>query len=249
MTPDHGTTPPRVAVFRPDDERMRDAIEFLESLGVEPIADSMLAVEPTGALPREDADVVIFTSKTGAELVAGAWTPGDATVAAIGDPTATALEAAGIGVDVVPEEFSSAGLVDALADRIDGRRVEVARSDHGSDVLPDGLWECGAFVHETVLYRLVRPPDAGNAVEMAARGELAGALFTSSLTVEHFFAIAGERDRHSAVLEGLSGAVVGAIGQPTRETAGDHGLDDVVVPDTADFEALARTVADRIDRP
>ncbi len=227
---------------------MQDAVEHLESLGVDPVADPLLAVDPTGELPRDDADVVIFTSKTGAELIAGQWEPGDTTVAAIGDPTATALEAAGIPVDLVPTEFSSAGLVDALADRAAGKRIEVARSDHGSDVLPDGLWERGAFVHETVLYRLVRPEGAGDSATLAARGGLDGALFTSSLTVEHFFESAEERDRRSAALDGLSNAVVGTIGEPTRETARDYGLENVVVPDTADFETLARTVADRIER-
>jgi uroporphyrinogen-III synthase len=71
-------TPPRVAVFRPDDERIREAVSLLESRGVEPVADPMLAIEETGAVPRVDADVVIFTSTTGAGCLPAAWSPGDA---------------------------------------------------------------------------------------------------------------------------------------------------------------------------
>lgn len=235
----------RVAVFRPDDERLADAVELLESLGATPVPDPMLAVEPTGATPREDADYAILTSKTGVELAADAGWATDATVCAIGDATADALRAAGYDVDVVPDEFSSSGLVAALADGVAGARVEVARSDHGSAVLTDGLNDAGAYVHETVLYRLVRPDGAGDAAEMAARGALEVALFTSSLTVDHFLDAAAERGVRDAAIAGLNDAVVGAIGHPTAETAGAHGIDVDVVPDDADFEQLACAAVER----
>jgi len=235
------TDRPTVAVFRPDDERSEAAASLLAELGAEPLADPMLAVRPTGARPRTDADYAALTSKTGAELAAEAgWEAGNATLCAIGDRTATALREAGYAVDVVPETYSSAGLVEALGDRVAGARVEVARSDHGSDVLLTGLREAGAYVHETVLYRLVRPQGAGDAAEAAAAGELDAALFTSSLTVEHFLAAAGTRGVREAALEGLDGAVVGAIGAPTAETARARGVAVEVVPETADFESLAR---------
>jgi uroporphyrinogen-III synthase len=235
------TDRPRVAVFRPDDERIADAVDLLDDLGADPVPDPMLAVDPTGAVPRTDADYTVFTSKTGAELIADAgWTPGETTVCAIGDPTAAALETAGYSVDLIPAEFSSAGLVDALEGTCAGGRVEVARSDHGSAVLLDGLNDAGAYVHETVLYRLARPEGAGESAERAAAGEIDAALFTSSLTVEHFLAAADDRGVRDDAVTGLGDAVVAVIGDPTAETARSHGLDVDVVPEQADFEALAR---------
>lgn len=243
-----GDTRPRVAVFRPDDERLTRAVNLLADLGVEPIADPMLAVEPTGAAPRPDADYVVLTSKTGVECAAEeGWTPGTARVCAIGSATADALREEGYDVDLVPEEFSSAGLVRALSQRVPGARVEVARSNHGSAVLTDGLVEVGAYVHETVLYELVRPPEVGEAVDLAASGALDAALFTSSLTVEHFLEAATEQDVRADVLSGLDDAMVGAIGDPTRETARQHGVAVDVVPDTAAFEPLARAVVAALD--
>ena len=237
---------PRVAAFRPDDERIADATSLLDSLGAEPVADPMLAVESTGAVP-EAAPYVVFTSKTGVELAAEAgWTPGDATLVAIGPSTAAAAREAGWTVDVVPDEYTSAGLVAALEARVEGDRVEVARSDHGSDVLLDGLREAGADVHETVLYRLTRPETAGESAELAAAGALDAAAFTSSLTVTHFLDAAAERGVREAAVAGLNDAVVGAIGPPTAETAADSGLAVDVVPDDADFEALARAVVDAV---
>ena len=238
---------PRVAAFRPDDDRLETARSLLANLGADPVADPMLAVEPTGERPR-DADHVVFTSKTGAELVAGEWDPGGATVVAIGPKTAAALEAAGYAVDLVPEEFSSTGLVEALSGRVEGGRVEVARSDHGSDVLTDGLRAAGATVHETVLYRLTRPEEAGESAELAAAGELDAAAFTSSLTVAHFLDAADERGVREAAVAGLADAVVGAIGPPTAETAAERGVDVDVVPDDADFAALAEAVVGATSR-
>ena len=240
---------PHVAVFRPDDERLDEAVDLLSSLGAVPVADPMLAVEPTGATPA-DAPAVVFTSRTGVELAADAgWEPEDATLAAIGPATAAAAREAGWTVDVVPSEYSSAGLVAALRDRVDGEAVTVARSDHGSDVLLDGLRDAGADVTETVLYRLTRPDEAGESAERAADGTLDAVAFTSSLTVEHFLTAAAERGIRSAAVDGVNDAVVGAIGSPTARTAADHGIDVDVVPDAAEFEALAtRVVAAADDR-
>jgi len=237
----------RVAVFRPDDDRLADAVSLLEALGAEPVADPMLAVRPTGARPRTDADFVLLTSKTGVELAGDAgWDPGAATVCAIGASTAESLREHGYAPAVVPEEFSSAGLVDALAKEVDGARVEVARSDHGSATLLDGLNDAEAYVHETVLYRLVRPEGAGESADLAAAGELDGALFTSSLTVEHFLDAADERGVREAAIAGLNESVVGAIGAPTRRTAEAAGIEVAVVPESADFEELACTVVEAI---
>jgi len=241
------TDRPAVAVFRPDDDRIDDAVSLLESLDCEPVPDPMLAVEPTGAAPRTDADYTILTSKTGAELAREAgWEPDETTVCAIGEPTAEALREAGYEVGLVPEEFSSTGLVDALADDVAGARVEVARSDHGSAVLTDGLNDAGAYVHETVLYRLVRPDGAGESAERAAAGDLDAALFTSSLTVEYFLDAAAERGVSDAAVDGLADAVVAVIGEPTRETAEGLGIAVDVVPDRADFAALAEAAVDGV---
>jgi uroporphyrinogen-III synthase len=240
------SSPPAVAVFRPDDDRLRDAVTLLESLECEAVADPMLAVEPTDEHPRTDAEFTVLTSKTGVELVDESdWVP-TGELCAIGASTAGALREHGYGVDRVPETYSSVGLVEELRDAVEGARVEVARSDHGSDVLLDGLNDVGAYVHETVLYRLVRPAGAGESCERAARGDLDGALFSSSLTVEHFVEAAADRGMREAAITGLDDAVVGAIGRPTADRAADLGIEVDVVPETADFETLAREVVARL---
>ncbi|NGM68638.1 uroporphyrinogen-III synthase [Natronolimnobius sp. AArcel1] len=240
-------TAPTVAVFRPDDDRIDDAVSLLESLGADPVPDPMLAVKPTGHTPRTDADYVVLTSKTGAELVADAgWDPGEQTVCAIGPATADALEDVGYAVDFIPEEYTSSGLVSDLEADVDGARIEVARSDHGSPILLEGLEDAGAYVHETILYRLVRPEGSGSSAELAATGDLEAACFTSSLTVEHFLEAADARGERDAALAGLEKAVVGVIGDPTAETARSLGVEVDLVASEATFDALARETIDAL---
>ncbi len=237
---------PTVAFFRPDDGRLDEAIASIEAVGGRPLADPLLMIEPTGERPRSDAAVTILTSPTGAELAGDAgWKPGSTTLCAIGDSTAEAIRDEGYTVDVVPNEFSSTGLVERLASEVDGKRVEVARSDHGSAVLIQGLEGAGAYVHETVLYQLTIPEGAGTSIDAAVAGELDVALFTSSLTVEHFLSIADDRGVSEAAVSGLNQAVVGAIGHPTAATAADAGITVDVIPEMADFDDLARAALDR----
>jgi len=235
----------RVAALRPDDGRLDAAVEFLESLGATPVPDPMLAVEPTGTIPAR-AEYVVLTSRVAARVLdAAGWDPGDATLCAIGASTAGALADRGYEVGIVPEEFSSAGLVAALEDRVAGAHVELARSDHGSDVLPDGLRTAGANVTETTLYRLVRPAGAGVSTERVAAGDLDAVPFTASLMVDHWVEVADRRGVREAALAGLDRAVVGAIGRPTADALADYDVEVDVVPERADFEALAAAVVER----
>ena len=237
----------KVAVFRPAGERIETASELLAELGVEPVSDPMLTTEATGAVARTDAEYTVLTSTTGVGLLAEQGWQAETTLCAIGSTTAEALREAGYDADIVPEEFSSAGLVSRLADEVDGERVEIARSDHGSDVLPDGLTDAGAYVHETTLYRLTRPEGSGHSTQLAADGELAGVAFTSPLTVAYFLDAAAETTSRDAVREALDDTVVGCIGEPTREAAREAGIDVDIVPATASFEALARGVVERVE--
>jgi uroporphyrinogen-III synthase len=77
---------------------------------------------------------------------------------------------------------------------------------------------------------------------MVVEGAVDGLLFTSSLTVEFFVTLAGERGVRDSVIEQLNAGVVGVIGEPTKETASSLGIAVDVVPAVADFEVLAECV-------
>ena len=233
---------PRVAFFRPDDGRAERAAKAARERGLVPLSDPLLETVPTGATPRTDAGFVVLTSVTGVELAAETVRDTDAVVCGIGPKTADALREAGVDVDVVPDEYTSAGLVDVLEGRVDGARVEVARSDHGSDELTDGLNDAGAYVHETVLYEILRPAGGGEKTARALDdGSLDAVLFTSSLTVEHLVEVLEETGVGRGALDD---ATVYAIGEPTRETAESLGVEVDDVPEEETFESLLDAATD-----
>lgn len=240
-------TKPTIAVLRPDDNRIAEAVEYLRSLGVAPVADPMLTIRPTGATPAA-ADYCIFTSRTGVQIAAEQeWHPSGSTVCAVGQQTASALRDYGMPVDIVPSTFTSAGLVEELATKVDGSTVEIARSAHGSEVLIQGLEAAGADVHETQLYRLERPDTAGRSVSLATDGQLNGILFTSPRTVDHFCEIAAEQVGVSALQQGVAETSIGAIGMPTAHAIRDHGITVDVIPYTVGFSQLADRTVEEID--
>jgi uroporphyrinogen-III synthase len=240
-----GKEPPKVAFFRPADEREKRAVEVVREHGFEPLSDPLLETVPTGAKPRTDANYVVLTSVTGVRLASEPLRDTDAVVCAVGPKTADALRAEGIDVDIVPEEYTSAGLVDALGEAgVEGKRVEIARSDHGSDELLDGLNEAGAYVHETVLYEIRRPEGGGEATADALRGgTLDAVLFTSSLTVEHLVSALKEA---GVGIDALDDVLVCAIGEPTRQTAERMGVKINLVPDEETFESLVEAIAENL---
>ncbi|MDY6774778.1 MAG: uroporphyrinogen-III synthase [Halobacteria archaeon] len=244
----------RVAIFRPSGRREDESVELLEGMGHEVLSDPLLEPRATSETPFTSAEYTILTSVTGVDLALSlsSLDPEDLEsthVCAIGPKTRDALEERGVEVSVVPDEYTSTGLVECLGDEVEEKKVEVARSDHGSQKLIDGLNDKGAFVHETVLYELVRPEGGGDeTVEGVLEGEVDAVLFTSSLTVEHLLEAAdsvGEKEEFIEKLNGNDndndndGVFVGAIGEPTRETAESVGIDVDYVPEEETFESLA----------
>jgi len=238
------TDAPRVAFFRPDDHRAERAVETVRAHGMEPLSDPLLEKGETGEKPRADADYVVLTSVSGVEIAGESVGDSEAVVCAIGPKTAAALRDEGVEVGVVPEKYTSGGLVEELDGRVGGARVEVARSDHGSDELLEGLNGAGAYVHETVLYELRRPAGGGERTARALReGELDAVLFTSSLTVEHLVEALGEAGLGADALDDVLVCVIGA---PTRETAESLGVEVDVVAQEATFESLAESASERL---
>lgn len=238
---------PSVAVLRPDDNRIREATEYLVSLGVSPIADPMLTIQPTDQSPKY-ADYTIFTSKTGVKLAAEqGWSTEGTIVCAVGQRTASALQNQRYSVDVLPKTYTSSGLVEELSGSVDGHTVEIARSAHGSDVLVEGLKAAGAIVHETHLYSLEKPTTAGHSVSLAIDCQLDAILFTSPRTVIHFFAIADEQDSTNELRLGLVNTIIGVIGTPTERAVLDKELSVDVKPETVSFRRLADLAVEQID--
>jgi uroporphyrinogen III methyltransferase/synthase len=137
-------------------------------------------------------------------------------IATIGPATAAAVEALGIRVDLVPEEFISEGVVRAfVGEDLRGRRVLLPRAEQARDVIPEGLAEMGAIVDVAAAYRTIRSDVSAHEIIPLLDGEKVDVItFTSPSTVTHFLGIMGPGFRlPSRVRNACIGPVTAAAAQ------------------------------------
>jgi uroporphyrinogen III methyltransferase/synthase len=180
---------------------------------------------------------VAVTSANGAArlvaALAGAGV-GGAKVAAIGPATAEVLTAAGLAVDLVPDEYVAESLVDAMPDG--PGRVLVARAAVARDALPEGLRAKGWDVDVIEAYR-TRPADLTSAD--LDRAAAAGAItFTAPSTVDGYIDVAGTAGVPPIVacIGPITAAAARRRGLTVTVSAPVHTVDGLV-------DALARYVA------
>jgi len=196
-------------------------------------------------------DYLIFTSVNGVARFFERWQSGrrdvrdlkGIAIVAIGPATAAALEARGLRVAVVPEEFRAEGLERALRGRpLAGARVLIARAAVARDLLVRALRRRGARVDVVPVYRTVASHEGAREVAAALRaGEIDLLTFTSSSTVERFTATL-RRLGLGRRLRRVPAAVIGPI---TARAARRSGLRVVLSPRRYTVPALAEAIIRR----
>ena len=216
----------------------------LRELGAEVIEVPTIRIEPIEGPPVDvdGIDVVCVTSPNAPRLLLDRL-GGDAralagrTIAAVGPGTAAALREVGLVPDVVAPRSIGEGLVEALGDRVAGRRVLVARAEDARDAVPDGLRAAGADVTVLPLYRTVaehpRYPERALDADAVA--------FTASSTVRNF---ADALDGHD-----LSTVAAVSIGPDTTRTARELGLRVVAEADPHDLDGLVDAIVSHLREP
>lgn len=215
--------------------------EALRSAGAEPIFDPLQTQAPTSdpaaltaalrALAAGDYDWLVLTSARAVDALA-AGSPvavGGARVAVVGRATARRAEAAGLRVDLCPEQESAAGLLAQWPSPgapspagphrsapSPAPRVLLPVSALAPDTLADGLRARGARVDRVEAYRMV-PTPAGYPLRAAlADGSLAAAVVTSGS--------AAARLRDVLAQAHVPQPPLVAIGPATARAAVDCGL-------------------------
>ncbi len=111
-------------------------------------------------------------------------------VIAIGPETADRLRECDVRVDLVPEDYSSYGLLEIVRSRYVSGRIAIVRSDRGSRLLSDGLREHGLETEDIAVYRLREAdlgPEMSEIMDMIYAGCLDWMAFTSPMSAESFF--------------------------------------------------------------
>jgi uroporphyrinogen III methyltransferase/synthase len=140
---------------------------------------------------------------------------------AIGSKTEQAVNALGINVDVVPEDYVAESLIDSLEkENIKGKKFLLPRAAVARETLPDQLKNRGAEIDVPSAYRTVRPQtDTEELVRRIKEGSIHAVTFTSSSTVTHFMDLIGTELKSQ-----LAKVAIACIGPVTAKTAEKAGL-------------------------
>jgi uroporphyrinogen-III synthase len=146
-------------------------------------------------------------------------------IAAIGPSTKKAIVQRGFRVHIVPGEYVAEAVVEALRDKINGKRVLLARAKVARDVIPQELTKAGAVVDVVEAYETVVPKNSRKRLltliaDPKRRPDVI--TFTSSSTVKNFVALLGRHRRWKGQLKGINFASIGPV---TSSTLREMNLD------------------------
>jgi uroporphyrinogen III methyltransferase/synthase len=208
----------RVIVTRPlgqaEDLRAR-----LADLGADVLVQPAIEIGPVADWGAVDAalarlsefDWLVFSSANGVRYLLDRLLERDdvrrlagVKLAAIGPATADELARYHLHAELIPGEFRAEGLAAALAERVAGRRVLLARASRGRELLAEELAKAGATVEQVVVYesRDVAAPDPA-VVAALSRRDRPWMTVTSSAIARSLARLFGQ-DLHHARLASIS---------------------------------------------
>ncbi len=163
-------------------------------------------------------------------------------IAAIGPATRKAVEAGGLTVQVMPEEYIAESVVEALRDSIQEKRVLLVRAKVARDVIPQELRKAGADVEVIEAYQTVVPQASREKLRdvLSRPGQQPHAItFTSSSTARNFMELLGPENRHL-----LTGVILASIGPVTSSTLRELGLPVHIEASEYTIPGLVRALAE-----
>ncbi|HEV8404913.1 MAG TPA: uroporphyrinogen-III synthase [Nitrososphaera sp.] len=133
------------------------------------------------------------------------------TVIAVGPKTKQALKASGVRVGLMPEKFSSTGLVGLLSSiRPQGKKIIIPRSGAANEFATEALTGLGMDVDEILLYEVRTSkitPVWHEFAELLMQKKVDAIVFTSASNVNSFFEIMGKISAGNLQLESLTKVV------------------------------------------
>jgi uroporphyrinogen-III synthase len=258
-----------IAITRPR-EQAEETSRLIRKYGGEPYSIPTIELKGTSdlssiksfidELEKGKIDYVIFMSPNGIKyLFSSAESLGmkaklkehlaKTITMAVGPKTAQELKDHSIPVSLVPDKFSSEGILECLRQSdIFGKSIYIPRTSSATPSLANRLKEMGVNVQEIYVYKSLLPIDqklTGKFFQDLIKGKIHAIIFSSSLGVKNFFQMLKECVSEEKLLEFMNSSLTTvAIGPVTAETLLKMGLKVDVMPKKYLFEealiALAR---------
>jgi uroporphyrinogen III methyltransferase/synthase len=250
--------------------------ELLEELGAEILQFPTIEIVPPESWAELDTtienihsyDWLIFTSTNGVKyFFSRLFEKGvdirelkGLKVCAIGRKTRDSINAFGIKVDLVPEEFRAEGLIEAfirikksrggepneiassqyaaMSMPFAGMRFLLPRAEVAREVFPEKVRALGGTIDIPVAYRATRPDYHGKRLKRFLKeGRITIATFTSAATFTNFRDIMG--DDADELLRDVAIAVIGPV---TAKAIERSGLRVDIIPQEATVEAMIEEI-------
>ncbi|MGF6821994.1 uroporphyrinogen-III synthase [Microbacterium sp. ZKA21] len=220
----------------------------LRSQGAVPVVAPLINFGPTNdqaaldealeQLAAGEFDWLTITSATTVDVLFAhrAVIPKKTKIAAVGETTAAALQAAGYEVTLVPEQDNSAEGMAAqlIALEPTPRRILTLRSEIAKPVLSKSLVKAGHHVSSVVAYRTVGVPVTDRIRRDVDSGRINAILITSGSVAQQV------REQFPEIPEET---LLAAIGPRTAKDARKAGLSIQVVADKQTVDALIEAVS------
>lgn len=251
-----------VAITRPE-KQADELAELVSKVGGKPYIVPTVEIKPQqnerlitrlfNKILNERVDFLIFMSVNGVAILIGFLEKlglkakfleklNRTKIIAVGPKTRGELEKHRIKVDVVPQTYSSEGIVESLK-RMDLREktAVILRSSKSGGYLTRELEKLGARVLEVPIYQCTSPTDHSKVlafVEDLLKEKIDVVTFTSSFTALNLFKIAGQYIPAGDLRKRLGKVVIAAIGPATRRTLEELGVRVDVMPREYTIEAM-----------
>jgi uroporphyrinogen III methyltransferase/synthase len=157
---------------------------------------------------------------------------GSVGLAAIGPSTADALRQYYLEPDIVPSSFRSESLAEALAARVGGQHVLLARADRGREVLREQLSRIAGVEQIAVYSQVDADTSSEQTIQLVQSGEIDYVTLTSSNIARAFLRAIGDKGR-ARIRRGEVQLV--SISPVTSQTVREMGM--AVAEEAANFDS------------
>ena len=170
------------------------------------------------------------------------------TIIAVGPKTARELENHQIPANLIPENYTSEGILENLRQRSAvGKSIYIPRTSEAPPELAEKLREMGNHVEEVYVYESQLPSDQGLSkkfIQDLLDGKIDAIIFSSSLGAKNFFQMMSQHVAAEKVQALINQKLtVVAIGPTTAKTLAQMGLRVDVMPEKHLFEEALEALA------
>ena len=239
-------------------EQSRESAAALTNLGANVIIFPTLEIVPPSDWSKFDSvvshpnriDFIIFTSVHAVQMfsrriqeIGSIINYNQTKVVAVGTKTSAYCHKNNINVNIIPEKFSSEGVVEALSKyNLKNKVVFIPRSAIGREGLPMGLKELGAVIKSVPVYNVAIPSNENlkSNLQLLESSNIDLFIFTSPSTFENFLQIADIK----TPFQYFSKFDVAAIGPTTKEAIESKKVKVKILPDEYTINGLTKKIVE-----